>query len=154
MSNHTLDLLLSFYRELRCLRNNIHTNLMVSYILTDLTWILTTVMQVNNLIVTSCHALLNCPEKEASDMLLFDKCRLHKTVLCYIFAMHVAQYIYILGVLINNAILHKENYCIYWSGCKRLSFYFVYDFKSIMACNILNFEFRMHLEIIKNYIFF
>ncbi|XP_067213523.1 diuretic hormone receptor-like isoform X2 [Linepithema humile] len=36
-----------YYKELRCLRNNIHTNLMVSYILTDLTWILTTVMQVS-----------------------------------------------------------------------------------------------------------
>ncbi|KAL6258910.1 hypothetical protein P5V15_010854 [Pogonomyrmex californicus] len=36
-----------FRRELRCLRNNIHTNLMFTYILADLTWILTTVMQVS-----------------------------------------------------------------------------------------------------------
>ncbi|XP_014296611.1 diuretic hormone receptor [Microplitis demolitor] len=36
-----------YYKELRCLRNNIHTNLMFTYILADLTWILTTVMQVS-----------------------------------------------------------------------------------------------------------
>ncbi|KAH0561888.1 diuretic hormone receptor-like isoform X1 [Cotesia glomerata] len=36
-----------YYKELRCLRNNIHTNLMLTYILADLTWILTTVMQVS-----------------------------------------------------------------------------------------------------------
>ncbi|XP_012268724.1 diuretic hormone receptor-like isoform X2 [Athalia rosae] len=34
-----------YYKELRCLRNNIHTNLMFTYILADLMWILTTVMQ-------------------------------------------------------------------------------------------------------------
>ncbi|XP_025266656.1 diuretic hormone receptor isoform X2 [Camponotus floridanus] len=36
-----------YYKELRCLRNNIHTNLMFTYIMADLTWILTTVMQVS-----------------------------------------------------------------------------------------------------------
>lgn len=36
-----------YYKELRCLRNNIHTNLMFTYILADLTWIMTTVMQVS-----------------------------------------------------------------------------------------------------------
>ncbi|XP_025160006.1 diuretic hormone receptor isoform X2 [Harpegnathos saltator] len=36
-----------YYKELRCLRNNIHTNLMLTYILADLTWMLTTVMQVS-----------------------------------------------------------------------------------------------------------
>ncbi|XP_011157676.2 diuretic hormone receptor isoform X2 [Solenopsis invicta] len=41
-----------YYKELRCLRNNIHrnnihTNLMFTYILADLTWILTTIMQVS-----------------------------------------------------------------------------------------------------------
>ncbi|XP_071574764.1 diuretic hormone receptor isoform X3 [Temnothorax nylanderi] len=36
-----------YYKELRCLRNSIHTNLMFTYILADLTWILTTVMQVS-----------------------------------------------------------------------------------------------------------
>ncbi|XP_018337529.1 PREDICTED: diuretic hormone receptor-like isoform X3 [Trachymyrmex septentrionalis] len=36
-----------YYKELRCLRNNIHTNLMFTYILADLTWILTTAMQVS-----------------------------------------------------------------------------------------------------------
>ncbi|KAG7188235.1 hypothetical protein KM043_016098 [Ampulex compressa] len=36
-----------YYKELRCLRNNIHTNLMFTYILADLMWILTTVMQVS-----------------------------------------------------------------------------------------------------------
>ncbi|XP_012275321.1 diuretic hormone receptor isoform X2 [Orussus abietinus] len=35
------------FKELRCLRNNIHANLMFSYILADLVWILTTVMQVS-----------------------------------------------------------------------------------------------------------
>ncbi|XP_015518859.1 diuretic hormone receptor [Neodiprion pinetum] len=36
-----------YYKELRCLRNNIHTNLMFSYILADLMWILTAVMQIS-----------------------------------------------------------------------------------------------------------
>ncbi|XP_020293795.1 diuretic hormone receptor-like isoform X2 [Pseudomyrmex gracilis] len=36
-----------YYKELRCLRNHIHTNLMFTYILADLTWILTTVMQIS-----------------------------------------------------------------------------------------------------------
>ncbi|XP_044015344.1 diuretic hormone receptor-like isoform X2 [Aphidius gifuensis] len=36
-----------YFKELRCLRNNIHTNLMLTYILADLMWILTTVMQVS-----------------------------------------------------------------------------------------------------------
>ncbi|XP_034941894.1 diuretic hormone receptor isoform X2 [Chelonus insularis] len=36
-----------YFKELRCLRNSIHTNLMFTYILTDLMWILTTVLQVS-----------------------------------------------------------------------------------------------------------
>ncbi|XP_015604427.1 diuretic hormone receptor isoform X2 [Cephus cinctus] len=36
-----------YYKELRCLRNNIHTNLMFTYILADLMWILTTAMQIS-----------------------------------------------------------------------------------------------------------
>ncbi|XP_011493880.1 PREDICTED: diuretic hormone receptor-like [Ceratosolen solmsi marchali] len=36
-----------YYRELRCLRNVIHTNLMFTYILADFLWILTTVSQVS-----------------------------------------------------------------------------------------------------------
>jgi len=32
--------LLSFHRELKCLRNKIHTNLMVSYLLAGIMWIL------------------------------------------------------------------------------------------------------------------
>ncbi|XP_066584113.1 diuretic hormone receptor-like isoform X2 [Prorops nasuta] len=36
-----------YYKELRCLRNNIHANLMFTYILTDLMWILNTVMHLS-----------------------------------------------------------------------------------------------------------
>lgn len=36
-----------YYKELRCLRNNIHTHLMLTYILADFTWILTTVLQIS-----------------------------------------------------------------------------------------------------------
>ncbi|KAK2580795.1 hypothetical protein KPH14_011529 [Odynerus spinipes] len=36
-----------YFKELRCLRNNIHINLMFTYILTDLMWILTTALQVS-----------------------------------------------------------------------------------------------------------
>nr|XP_050849101.1 diuretic hormone receptor-like isoform X1 [Vespula vulgaris] len=36
-----------YFKELRCLRNNIHINLMFTYILADLMWILTTAMQVS-----------------------------------------------------------------------------------------------------------
>ncbi|KAI4498586.1 hypothetical protein M0802_006292 [Mischocyttarus mexicanus] len=36
-----------YFKELRCLRNNIHINLMLTYILADLMWILTTAMQVS-----------------------------------------------------------------------------------------------------------
>ncbi|XP_028982042.1 diuretic hormone receptor [Diachasma alloeum] len=35
------------FKELKCLRNSIHTNLMFTYMLADLMWILTTVMQVS-----------------------------------------------------------------------------------------------------------
>ncbi|XP_063983563.1 diuretic hormone receptor isoform X2 [Diachasmimorpha longicaudata] len=34
-----------YFKELKCLRNNIHTNLMFTYMLTDLMWILATGMQ-------------------------------------------------------------------------------------------------------------
>ncbi|KZC09659.1 Diuretic hormone receptor [Dufourea novaeangliae] len=36
-----------YCKELRCIKNNIHTNLMFTYILADLMWILNNVMQVN-----------------------------------------------------------------------------------------------------------
>ncbi|XP_068970453.1 diuretic hormone receptor-like isoform X1 [Bombus flavifrons] len=36
-----------YCKELRCIRNNIHTNLMFTYILADLMWILNNVMQVS-----------------------------------------------------------------------------------------------------------
>ncbi|XP_026669696.1 diuretic hormone receptor-like isoform X2 [Ceratina calcarata] len=36
-----------YCKELRCVRNNIHTNLMLTYILADLMWILNNVMQVS-----------------------------------------------------------------------------------------------------------
>ncbi|XP_033220435.1 diuretic hormone receptor-like isoform X4 [Belonocnema kinseyi] len=34
-----------YYKELRCLRNSIHTHLMLTYILADFMWIVTTIMQ-------------------------------------------------------------------------------------------------------------
>lgn len=37
---------LNVFRDLRCLRNTIHTNLMCTYILSDFTWILTSTLQV------------------------------------------------------------------------------------------------------------
>ncbi|XP_053987193.1 diuretic hormone receptor isoform X2 [Hylaeus volcanicus] len=46
----TLVLAVSIFlycKELRCLRNNIHTNLMFTYILADMMWILNNVMQVS-----------------------------------------------------------------------------------------------------------
>lgn len=36
-----------YCKELRCIRNNIHTNLMLTYILADLMWILNNVMQIS-----------------------------------------------------------------------------------------------------------
>ncbi|XP_076232518.1 diuretic hormone 44 receptor 1 isoform X3 [Calliopsis andreniformis] len=36
-----------YCKELRCIRNNIHTNLMFTYILADLMWILNSIMQVS-----------------------------------------------------------------------------------------------------------
>ncbi|XP_067129156.1 diuretic hormone receptor-like [Centruroides vittatus] len=34
-----------YFKDLRCLRNTIHTNLMITYILNDLTWIITATLQ-------------------------------------------------------------------------------------------------------------
>ncbi|XP_033220418.1 diuretic hormone receptor-like isoform X2 [Belonocnema kinseyi] len=36
-----------YYKELRCLRNSIHTHLMLTYILADFMWIVTTIMQIS-----------------------------------------------------------------------------------------------------------
>ncbi|KAG8196946.1 hypothetical protein JTE90_009005 [Oedothorax gibbosus] len=37
-----------YFRDLRCLRNTIHTNLLVTYLFIDLTWIITTSLQTSN----------------------------------------------------------------------------------------------------------
>jgi hypothetical protein len=41
-----LILLLEIDRDLRCLRNTIHTHLLITYIMADLTWIVTAILQV------------------------------------------------------------------------------------------------------------
>ncbi|XP_049779456.1 diuretic hormone receptor-like [Schistocerca cancellata] len=47
------------FKELRCLRNTIHTNLMCTYILADFMWILTTTLQIAvQTDATSCVALI------------------------------------------------------------------------------------------------
>ncbi|XP_035206838.1 diuretic hormone receptor-like, partial [Stegodyphus dumicola] len=44
----SLALLVFFhFKDLRCLRNTIHTNLMITYLLIDITWILTATLQSN-----------------------------------------------------------------------------------------------------------
>lgn len=45
-------------RDLKCIRNTIHTNLMLTYVLTDLTWIITARLQLTNHEVR--HPLTSC----------------------------------------------------------------------------------------------
>lgn len=42
-----LTIITNPFRDLRCLRNTIHTNLMITYLLTDVTWILVATLQSN-----------------------------------------------------------------------------------------------------------
>lgn len=42
-----LTIFTNHFRDLRCLRNTIHTNLMITYLLTDVTWILVATLQSN-----------------------------------------------------------------------------------------------------------
>lgn len=40
-----------YFKDLRCVRNTIHTNLMITYVLFDVTWIITSMLHVS---VSSC----------------------------------------------------------------------------------------------------
>lgn len=37
----------AYFKDLRCIRNTIHTNLMITYVLVDLTWIITSTFNVS-----------------------------------------------------------------------------------------------------------
>lgn len=40
------EIVIIVYRDLRCLRNTIHTHLLITYIMADLLWIVTATLQV------------------------------------------------------------------------------------------------------------
>lgn len=42
-----------YFKDLRCIRNTIHTNLMVTYVLVDLTWIITATLNVSRKLLLS-----------------------------------------------------------------------------------------------------